>query len=225
MFSMGTGILLTAGFAANARAADYANLTVVKPALTCDQLATADIKAPDGTKVTIKTAKQRDTDKGPYCRVTGSIEPTVNFQGDLPLNNWTQRFLQGAQGREGIERAGGCMPALNGEFAVVTGGGAPGNVADPAAGEWGIGPQGRIVSGYLGQHLTAVAFKSVIKAFYGQGPKYSYMAGCSGGGLETLMEAERYPEDFNGYSIGVPPRALSMTISSSQPLAPSVSPG
>jgi hypothetical protein len=207
LFSLGVGILLTAGFAAKAHAADYQNLAVVKPVMTCDQLAQAEVKTPDGGTVTIKTAKQRDTDKGPYCRVTGSVDPGINFAGDLPLNNWTQRFLLGAQGREGVERAGGCMPALNGEIAVVTegGGGGPNFNGDPAAGEWGVGPQGRINSAYLGQHVTAVAFKSVIKAFYGQGPKFSYMAGCSGGGMETLKEAERFPEDFNGYSIGAPP--------------------
>ncbi len=203
---VGAGLLLLAGHAVTLHAADYANLTTVKPAVSCDQLAQADIKTPDGTKIVIKTAKQRDTDKGPYCRVTGSLEPGVNFQGDLPLNNWTQRFLEGAQGREGIERAGGCMPALNGEFAVVTGGAANGGFnTDPAAGEWGMAPQARILTGYLGQHLTAVAFKAVIKAFYGQGPKFSYMAGCSGGGMQTLVEAERYPEDFDGYTIGAPP--------------------
>ena len=97
------------------------------------------------------------------------------------------------------------MPALNGEFAVATGSGNGGFNNDPAAGEWGVGPQARIIVGYLGQHLTSVAFKSVIKTFYGQSPKFSYMAGCSGGGMETLKEAERYPEDFNGYTIGAPP--------------------
>ncbi len=53
--------------------------------------------------------------------------------------------------------------------------------------------------------MTAVAFKDVIRTFYGQGPKFSYMVGCSGGGGQTLMEAERFPEDFDGYSIGAPP--------------------
>ena len=207
VFSLGAGIFLTTGFAAGAHADGYQNLAVVKPVMSCDQLAQAEIKTPDGATVSIKTAKLRETDKGPYCRVTGSVDPGINFAGDLPLNNWTQRFLQGAQGREGIQRAGGCMPALNGEIAVVTegGGGGPNFNADPAAAGWGVSPQGRINSAYLGQHMTAVAFKAVIKSFYGQSPKFSYMVGCSGGGGQTLMEAERYPEDFNGYSIGAPP--------------------
>ena len=208
---LGMAMLLVAGSASRLYAADHANLAVVKPTMTCDQLLQADVKTPDGAKVTIKTAKIRDTDKGPYCRVTGSVEPRINFAGDLPLNNWTQRFLQGAQGREGIQRAGGCMPALNGEIAVVTEGGGGSNAnPDPLAATWGDAPQGRINLAYLGQHMTSVAFKSVIKAFYGQLPKFSYLAGCSGGGGTSLGEAQRYPEDFDGYSIGAPPMYLTV---------------
>ncbi len=214
VFALGAGTLLAAGFADRAHAAGYANLAVVKPVMTCEQLATADVKTADGGKITIRTASLRDTDKGPYCRVTGSVEPGINFAGDLPLDKWTQRFLQGAQGLEGIQRAGGCMPALNGEIAVVTqsgGGGGNANAnpnPDPEAARWGVGPQGRINSAYLSQHMTAVAFKGVIKAFYGQAPRYSYLIGCSGGGGTSLNEAQRYPEDFDGYSIGAPPLYL-----------------
>jgi feruloyl esterase len=215
VLSLGAGILLAAGFASTAHAASYANLAAVKPAISCDQLAKADVKTADGGKVTIKTASVRDTDKGPYCRVTGSVDPGINFAGDLPLAKWTQRFLQGAQGREGIVRGGSCTPALNGEIAVVTVGGGGGGgggeaTSDSETAKWGVGPQGRINSAYLGQHMTAVAFKAVIRAFYGQPPKYSYLVGCSGGGGTSLNEAQRYPEDFDGYSIGAPPLYLTV---------------
>lgn len=208
VFSLSAGLLLTAGLPTSAHADGYQNLAAVKPVMTCDQLAQADMSRFTDAKITIKTATVRETDKGAYCRVLGTVEPGIGFAGDLPIEHWTQRFLQGAQGREGIERAGGCMPALNGEIAVVTqgGGGGGGNFnSDPAAGDWGVAPQARINSAYLSQHMTAVAFKDVIKAFYGQGPKFSYMAGCSGGGMQTLTEAERFPEDFDGYTIGAPP--------------------
>ena len=206
------GVALLACAATKSHADDYQHLAVVKPVMTCEQLVQAEVKTADGAKVTIKTAKVRDTDKGPYCRVTGSIEPGIGFAGDLPLNQWTQRFLQGAQGREGIERAGGCMPALNGEIAVVTetGDGAVNTALDPDAATWGNTPQGRINAAYLGQHMTAVAFKSVIATFYGEAPKYSYLLGCSGGGGTSLGEAQRYPEDFDGYSIGAPPMYLTV---------------
>ena len=212
MISLGVLVGASLSFAtglAGGSAQAAANLPVVKPVMSCDALAKADIKTPDGQKVTIKTTALRETDKGPYCRVTGTVSAGIGFAGDLPQTKWTQRFLQGAQGREGIQRASGCMPALNGEIAVVTeaGGGPSGDSAEVAA-LWGVGPQGRINNAYLGQHMTAVAFKSVIKAYYGQGPKFSYLAGCSGGGGTSLTNAQRFPEDFNGYTIGAPPLYL-----------------
>src|SRR5579863_4445750 len=146
-YSSGCFILGASALTVVAHGADHADLAVVKPVMTCDQLASADVKTADGATVTIKTALLRDTDKGPYCRVTGSVDPGINFAGDLPLTKWTQRFLQGAQGLEGIQRAGGCMPALNGEIAVVTeggGGGGANATPDPEAAYWGVGPQGRI---------------------------------------------------------------------------------
>lgn len=56
---LGAGILLATGFAAGAQAADYANLAVVKPVMTCDQFAQADIKTPDGAKVTAPHIEQQ----------------------------------------------------------------------------------------------------------------------------------------------------------------------
>src|ERR1700739_4933756 len=99
VLSLATGVLLASGFSVSAHAADYQELPVVKPVMSCDQLAQADLSKIGDAKITIKTAKERDTDKGPYCRVTGTVEPGINFAGDLPLEHWTQRFLQGAQGR------------------------------------------------------------------------------------------------------------------------------
>ena len=66
-------------------------------------------------------------------------------------------------------------------------------------------PQARIDTAYENTHMAVAGFKAVIKAFYGQAPKFSYMMGCSAPGLQVLMEAQRFPEDFDGYSIGAPP--------------------
>ena len=52
--------------------------------------------------------------------------------------------------------------------------------------------------GYLAQHLTAVESKVVIDQYYGLGAHYSFWNGCSTGGRQGLMEAQRYPRDFNG---------------------------
>ncbi len=53
-------------------------------------------------------------------------------------------------------------------------------------------------------HETAVQAKVIIAAFYGSGPKLSYWNGCSTGGRQGLMEAQRHPEDFDGIIAGAP---------------------
>jgi feruloyl esterase len=58
--------------------------------------------------------------------------------------------------------------------------------------------------GYLAVHETALLAKKALRAYYGSDPTYSYWVGCSTGGREGLMEAQRYPEDFDGYVIGAP---------------------
>lgn len=58
--------------------------------------------------------------------------------------------------------------------------------------------------GYLSEHVFAVAAKAIIASFYGHPPAYSYYDGCSDGGREALMEAQRFPRDFNGIIAGAP---------------------
>src|SRR5690606_35422476 len=58
--------------------------------------------------------------------------------------------------------------------------------------------------GYRAAHEVAVASKRITSVFYGMGPRYSYFTGCSDGGREGLMEAQRYPDDFDGIIAGAP---------------------
>jgi hypothetical protein len=58
--------------------------------------------------------------------------------------------------------------------------------------------------GYLAQHLMAAESKYVIGQYYRDGPKYSFWNGCSTGGRQGLMEAQRYPADFSGILAGAP---------------------
>ena len=52
--------------------------------------------------------------------------------------------------------------------------------------------------------MTTVASKAIVAAYYGQPPARSYFSSCSNGGRQGLMEAQRYPEDFDGLVIGAP---------------------
>src|SRR5207244_6602191 len=53
-------------------------------------------------------------------------------------------------------------------------------------------------------HETAAQSKAAIAAAYGSAPRLSYFVGCSGGGRQAFMEAQRYPEDFDGIIAGAP---------------------
>ena len=58
--------------------------------------------------------------------------------------------------------------------------------------------------GHRAIHATAIAAKEIVRTFYGAAAKYSYFESCSNGGRQALMEAQRYPEDFDGILAGAP---------------------
>jgi feruloyl esterase len=70
---------------------------------------------------------------------------------------------------------------------------------------WAIGHPEKLVDfGYRAPHETATLSKQIVQAYYGKAAAHAYFSGCSDGGREALMEAERYPEDFDGIIAGAP---------------------
>jgi feruloyl esterase len=65
-------------------------------------------------------------------------------------------------------------------------------------------PEQVVDYGYRAVHETAEKSKAIIRTFYGDGPKHSYFNGCSNGGRQALMEAQRYPADYDGLVAGAP---------------------
>src|SRR5260370_40043244 len=63
---------------------------------------------------------------------------------------------------------------------------------------WAVGhPEKLIDWAYRANHVTAQNAKAILRAFYGEGPRLSYFTGCSDGGHEALMEAQRFPDGFH----------------------------
>jgi hypothetical protein len=147
------------------------------------------------------------------CAVYGNIGPGEdtgnNFVIYLPTSTWTQRYVQTGCGGEcgsanlgDPQQANGCLPVIDGELATATTD--MGHEGHPAP-DWSIdNPWAAIDFAYRGVHVTAQVAKAVIENFYGQPAAYSYFDGCSDGGREALMEAQRYPEDFDGIAAGAP---------------------
>ncbi len=149
-----------------------------------------------------------------YCDVRGYVQSQIKFQLKLPTTTWQGRYLQfgcgGFCGTITPTTFPACRTELGGDFAIAST-----NDGHDAAGTdalWaGQTEQPRIDFGYRAVHVVAVAAKAIQAAYYGRGPIKSYFQGCSDGGREGLMEAQRYPDDFDGIVAGAP--ALQMEFS------------
>lgn len=190
------------------------SLATIKPILSCAQLGTQKFGNGIDANVNITSATLLTTQQGTFCKISATLSPEIGVEVALPQAKWTQRILQvGCGGLCGninlsLSNASGCIPAMNGEFAVAASNmGHSGSMMDAS---WAENPQKRIDFAYRANHVTAQFTKALIKAYYGQQQKYAYFMGCSDGGREALIEAQRYPHDFNGISAGAPAAWFSM---------------
>jgi len=202
---------------------DAANLPTVPAVMNCADLLTMDFSAIPGATTKLDTAAVVATGvPQPYCDVKGYVAPNVHFEFQLPTQGWTQRLVTlGCGGYCGSlinsfgsspGSANGCQRVISGELAVaIHDGGHIGaqNLAQIlpsiADGAWAINdPQALIDFFYSSNHKTTLAVKAIMKAYYGQGPTYSYFDGCSSGGRAGLQVAQRYPNDYDGILAGSP---------------------
>ena len=141
----------------------------------------------------------------PHCKVTGVMGKETNFAVWLP-EKWNGKFVMGGQGgfAGSVEsQAIGMMDALSKGYATAgTDTGHAGSVAD---GSWALGEMERIVNyAHASIHSVSELGKATVKARYGRPAERSYFAGCSNGGRQALMAAQRYPDDFDGIIAGAP---------------------
>jgi len=206
------------GLAAGRVLSRVAGAAVVAPAESCATLGQADFSALPGASTTIvsaTTVPASGNTLGNYagCEVTGLIAPQIQFQLMLPTQNYQGKYLQlGCGGYCGTDTLGtpaasyGCVPVTTGQFAEATDN--EGHVGAVFSGAFAADQNLRVDFGYASEHALAIAAKAIIAAFYGHKPAESYYDGCSQGGHEGLLEAQRYPADFNGIIAGAPASIL-----------------
>jgi hypothetical protein len=142
------------------------------------------------------------------CRVVGRIRPTptsdIGFEVWLPSAGWDGRLHGiGIGGFAGaIDYFALAQGVRAGQAAVATDTGHRGNMQES---NWAKGqPEAVRDYSWRGVHLSTVAAKQLVAAFYGRGPDNSYFVGCSGGGRQGLMQAARFPDDYDGVLAGAP---------------------
>ncbi|MEV0679397.1 tannase/feruloyl esterase family alpha/beta hydrolase [Actinosynnema sp. NPDC050436] len=163
-----------------------------------------------GTKVHVEQATPVAAGAEPeHCDVRGHVEPAVRFQLKLPTT-YSGRYLQlgcgGFCGELVPPTVRSCAPAP-GDFAVATtdDGHVGGGVVPSADGRWAAHDRAaRDDWAFRAPHVLSLASKRVIAAYYGAPPRTSYFDGCSNGGREALLLAQRYPHDFDGIVAAAP---------------------
>ncbi|HXI32288.1 MAG TPA: tannase/feruloyl esterase family alpha/beta hydrolase [Vicinamibacterales bacterium] len=141
-----------------------------------------------------------------HCRVQVTLTPTsdslIKMELWLPVAEWNGKFM-------GVGNGGfaGSIQGLTSEMppalrlGYATAGTDTGH--QEAGGDWAIGhPEKMIDFGYRATHEMTLKAKEIVKAFYDRSPQYSYFKGCSTGGRMALMEAQRYPDDYDGIIAG-----------------------
>ena len=146
-----------------------------------------------------------------FCRVMATLRPSgdsdIKVEVWLPSSDWNGKYQAvGNGGWAGVISYAQLAEALKRGYATSSTD--TGHVG--ATGSFALGhPEKLIDFGYRSVHEMTLKSKVIVEAFYGKTPQYSYWNGCSTGGRQGLMEAQRYPNDFDGMLAGAPanPRA------------------
>ena len=190
--------------AITARAAPVAEAPV--PQGSCEALMKADFTRITDAPTRLQAAKvvAANGSTPAYCHVTGYVAPQVGFDLKLPLAGWNERILGlGCGGLCGnTELFYDVLPRWRAplERGYVTFGTDMGHRgADSQDGTWAINNlSAQIDFFHRATHVTTVAVKVLTERFYGRPIRYSYFWGNSTGGRQAMMEAQKYPEDFDG---------------------------
>jgi hypothetical protein len=143
-----------------------------------------------------------------FCRVALTVSPQIRIEVWLPKDTWNGRFRgEGGGGYAGQISYGGLAAGIRAGYATAsTDTGHPASVG----GTFALNPDGTLnmpaIADFAERSLRelVVKAKAVINAYYSKAPAYSYWNGCSTGGRQGLMAAQRFPDEYDGLVIGAP---------------------
>ena len=165
-----------------------------------DVAAPLSLRDPNGAELAVST---------PFCRVRGVIRPTadsnINFEVWLPsAQAWNGKYQGvGNGGFLGAIMYSAMQRALRSGYAVSSTD--TGHTSTSIESQWALGHPEKIADwGWRAIHETALASKAIVATYYSTAPKYSYFVGCSKGGGSAMMEAQRFPTDYNGIVAAAP---------------------
>ncbi|MGQ0836481.1 MAG: tannase/feruloyl esterase family alpha/beta hydrolase [Gammaproteobacteria bacterium] len=193
-----------------------AQAEIARARRTADCGALAALRLPDVT-ITLADAIEPGTFTSPdgethavpaFCRIHGVARPTsdslISFELWLPAGGWNGRYYQigngGFAGRIYYPSLASELRLLNAVAATDTG-----HLATAFDAAWAQGHPEKIVDyGYRSLKATFDAAKTLVHAYYSAPARHSYFVGCSNGGRQALMVAQRFPEDWDGVLAGAP---------------------
>ena len=177
-------------------------------ATTCETLTSLSLTNTTITEATSVAAGAFGSDLPPFCRVVARSAPTadsnIKFEVWMPIAGWNGKFLGVGNNGFGGEISYPLMkePLARGYATASTDTGHEGSSVDAS---FAFGhPEKLIDFGYRAVHEMAVDAKAIIAFYYARAATFSYWNGCSTGGRQGLMEAQRFPGDFDGIIAGAP---------------------
>jgi feruloyl esterase len=190
-----------------------ATITMAQP------MAAGEFKIPAGSQGPGQRPGAAQPDPPAFCRVAATLKPStdsdIKLEVWLPVSGWNGKLLGvgngGWAGRinytgnpmgliDAVQRGYAAANTDTGHDASRTTGGSfiPGH------------PEKLIDYGYRAVHEMTVKAKAIVAAYYGTTPKHSYFVGCSLGGMQAVVEARRFPEDYDGIIAGAPANPMTL---------------
>ena len=176
-----------------------------RPAIGC-----GDLRSLTNNEISIASALlvPATADAPEHCRVGGQVLPQVGFEVGLPTQ-WNGRFYMfgnGGYAGEALDspaRRATAARAMRLGYATAQTDTGHSAAAEPL-GAFAADRQKLLDYAFRSLHVTAEAAKLLVRTYYGAPPTRSYFEGCSTGGRQGLILAQRFPADFDGIVVGAP---------------------